>query len=528
MSTSSGFSGSLPSHDLQEPLRLISIYAELLVGKNDPPADDPLLFERTILEGTARMRELIADLLAYTRIRGQGGDQESTVAVDLNGVIEIVRSNLKPSIDDTGTVIISDILPAIRAHTSRMVALFQNLIGNAIKYRSEQPQHIRIAVQEIQAELQFSVRDNGIGIDPEYHKDVFVAFKRLHSGLIPGLLLSKSGRARLCSAFRSRHARLNARGGAIQWAPMWKSMFAFVIAVPCFAQAPLVKGVGNFIHNVADLDQSVHFYKDILGMDVPRPAGDWQTTDGVLKMYGAVGGRFRTATAQVTGVAMRVELAEFQGVDRKPVRRSLGEPGTSVLILTVAEVQPVLDRMKSSNWPLSAPLTTACNGSGIAMADPDGFQILVLQRTGAGAAAAAGKNFTDLRFGYTVSSEAVLNGPFKALLLTGRPFASACRTIEESILNASTLTVVRLPDGFEITLVPSAPGKRSAGTARPRDPGAAVLRLAVPDAEAAVRALGDAGVKVVSEGGAIQTLPPAGLKATILGAPDNLFVQVLQ
>lgn len=308
---------------------------------------------------------------------------------------------------------------------------------------------------------------------------------------------------------------------------MWKPVVAFAVALPCFSQAPLVKGVGNFIHNVADLDQSVHFYKDILGMDVPRPASDWQTTDGVLKMYGATGGKFRTANAQVSGVAMRVELAEFPGVDRKPVRRSLGEPGAALLILTVADLQQVIDRMKAANWPLAVPLTKACDGSGIAVADPDGFQILVLQ-TGAGATAAGGKNFTDLRFGYTVSSEAVLNGPFKALHLTGRPVAHDCRTIEESLLNSNSLTVVKLPDGFEITLVPSASGKRSAGTTRPRDPGAAVLRLAVPDAEAAVRALGDVGVKVVSEGGAIQTLPPAGLKATILGAPDNLFIQVVQ
>ena len=84
-----------------------------------------------------------------------------------------------------------------------------------------------------------------------------------------------------------------------------------------------------------------------------------------------------------------------------------------------------------------------------------------------------------------------------------------------------------LPDGFEVTLFHSAPGKRSAGTLRPRDPGAAVLRLMVTDVEAAVHALGEAGVKVVSEGGAIQTLPPAGLKAVILGAPDNLFIQVV-
>lgn len=308
---------------------------------------------------------------------------------------------------------------------------------------------------------------------------------------------------------------------------MWKPIFALVICVPCFAQAPLVKGVGNFIHDVADLDQSVHFYKDVLGMESPRPAGDWQTTDGVLKMYGAVGGKFRVANAQVTGVAMRIELVEFQGVDRKPVRRSLGEPGTSLLILTTPDIQPVLDRLKAADWPLAVNLTKGCDGRGLAVADPDGFQVLVLERSG-GAPAPAGRSFTDLRFGYTVSGDAVLNGPFKTLRIEGTPAASNCRTVEDSILNSSPLTVVKLPDGFEITLVRSAAGKRSAGSARPHDPGAAVLRLAVTDAEAAVRALSDAGIKVVSEGGAIQTLPPTGLKATILGAPDNLFIQVVQ
>ena len=312
---------------------------------------------------------------------------------------------------------------------------------------------------------------------------------------------------------------------------MWKPILAFAVAGPCLAQAPpgqnsLVKGVGNFIHDVANLDQSVHFYKDVLGMESPRPPGDWQTTDGVLKMYGAIGGKFRVANAQVTGVAMRIELVEFQGVDRKPVRRTLGEPGASLLILTTADLQPVLDRLKSANWPLGVNPTTGCNGRGIAVADPDGFQVLVLERSGS-TAASAGRNFTDLRFGYTVSSDAVLNGPFKALKLAGASAPSNCRTVEESILNGP-LTAVKLPDGFEITLAHSAARKRSAGTARPQDPGAAVLRLAVNDAEAAVRALGDAGIKVVSEDGAIQTLPPSGLKATILGAADNLFIQVVQ
>jgi catechol 2,3-dioxygenase-like lactoylglutathione lyase family enzyme len=309
---------------------------------------------------------------------------------------------------------------------------------------------------------------------------------------------------------------------------MWRPILALAFAIPCVAQSPLVKGVGNFIHDVADLDQSVHFYRDLLGMEVPRPPGDWQTTEGVLKMYGAVGGRFRVANAQVSGVAMRVELVEFQGVDRKPVRRSLGEPGASILILTAADLQPVLDQLKAANWPLAANVTKACGRSGFAVADPDGFPVLLVERQTGEPAPAAGKNFSGLRFGYTVSSNAVLTGPMKALNLDGGPRISDCRTVEEAILQASSPTVVKLPDGFEVTLVPAARGKQSAGSARPQDPGAAVLRLMVTDAEAAVRALGQAGVKVVSEGGAIQTLPPAGLRAAILGAPDNLFIQVVQ
>lgn len=302
---------------------------------------------------------------------------------------------------------------------------------------------------------------------------------------------------------------------------MWKPILAFALALPCCAQTPLVKGVGNFIHDVSDLDQSVHFYRDLIGMEVPRPPGDWQTTEGVLKMYGAAGGKFRVANAQVAGVAMRVEMVEFQGVDRKPVRRAPGEPGASLLILSVADLQPVLDR-------LAVKATEACDGRGVAVADPDGFPVLVVQRKADGGSQPSGKNVIGLRFGYTVSSDAILNGPFKALNLAGAPSQHSCRSIEETILNSRTPTVVRLPDAFEVTLFPSAPGKRSAGALRPQDPGAAVLRLMVMDAEAAVRALGQSGVRVVSEGGAIQTLPPAGLKATILAAPDNLFIQVVQ
>ncbi len=293
---------------------------------------------------------------------------------------------------------------------------------------------------------------------------------------------------------------------------------AFFLTVNCFAQAPLVKGVGNFIHDVADLDRSVKFYRDTLGMEMPRPPGDFQTTEAVLKLYGATGGSFRVGTAQVTGVAMRVELAEFKGVDRKPVKRALRQAGASLLMLYVADLQPVLDRLSG------AKVTEACDGRGIAVEDPDGFPVVVMQRKGA--EPVAGRNFIGLRFGYTVSNDDLLNGPFKALGLTGERRTNVCQPIEEAVLNATAPTTVKLPDGFEILLVKAA--KASAGTVLPRDPGAAVLRLSVTNAEAAVAAMAQVGTKVVSEGGAIQTLSPAGTKAAILGAPDNLFIQVIQ
>jgi catechol 2,3-dioxygenase-like lactoylglutathione lyase family enzyme len=274
---------------------------------------------------------------------------------------------------------------------------------------------------------------------------------------------------------------------------MWKLLATVAIAIPCVAQTQsLVKGVGNFIHDVSDLDQSVHFYRDLIGMEAPRPAGDWQTADGVPKMYGAAGAKFRVANAQVTGVAMRVEMVQFAGVSQKPVRRAVGEPGASLLILSVAELQPVIERLNAAKWPLTVKASEACGGRGIAVADPDGFPVLVVQRN-TGSVVAAGKNVVGLGFGYVVSSDAVLNGPFHALGLKGDVWEHRCQQIEEALVGSSSATLVKLPDGFDVLLLRAAPGKKSAGALLPKDPGAAVLRLAVNDIDRAVRALSEAG-----------------------------------
>ncbi|MCW5979967.1 MAG: PAS domain S-box protein [Bryobacteraceae bacterium] len=175
----------IASHDLQEPLRMITTYSQLL-ARNYPDALDGNagMCVRNIMESAQRMRELIADLLAYTEITAR--QDEPVEAVDLNGVVEKAMQNLKASIDETGAVVTCDPLPSLTAREAHFLPLFQNLIGNAIKYRGEQPPRIHISARDVEGQLQFSVKDNGIGIDPQYHERIFVAFKRLHGKKIPG------------------------------------------------------------------------------------------------------------------------------------------------------------------------------------------------------------------------------------------------------------------------------------------------------------------------------------------------------
>jgi hypothetical protein len=136
--------------------------------------------------------------------------------------------------------------------------------------------------------------------------------------------------------------------------------------------------------------------------------------------------------------------------------------------------------------------------------------------------------FTGMKFGYLVSSDALARGPFVALGLAAQARTSTCRPVEEALLNGGgAISTVTLPGGFEIWLAQGRE-KGAIASARPRDPGAAVLRLMVADVDKSVEALQQAQVNVVSVGGAIQTLPPAGLRATILRAPDDLLIQVVK
>jgi len=175
----------IASHDLQEPLRMITAYSQLLIKSHAGEfTDEARTFVRNIADGTARMRELLSDLLAYTEIRGRG--DEPVELVDLNATLDDVRQDLKASIDESGALVTSDDLPAVRALRAHFQPLFQNLISNAIKYRSAHPPRIHVSVEAKDGGLCFSVSDNGMGIEPEYHRQIFEVFRRLHGRKIPG------------------------------------------------------------------------------------------------------------------------------------------------------------------------------------------------------------------------------------------------------------------------------------------------------------------------------------------------------
>jgi light-regulated signal transduction histidine kinase (bacteriophytochrome) len=169
------------SHDLQEPLRMIAIYTQLLSRRSGPLLDEEAhTFMGYTLDGTRRLEALLRDLLAYTQavnIRGLP-DQYADASVALDKAL----ANLQTAIDGTNATIRRETLPPVRAFEVHLVQLFQNLVGNALKYRGPEEPVIEIeAHRDADGKfLLFSVRDNGIGIPREYHTQVFGLFKRLY------------------------------------------------------------------------------------------------------------------------------------------------------------------------------------------------------------------------------------------------------------------------------------------------------------------------------------------------------------
>lgn len=208
------------SHDLQEPLRTVGSFVQLLAqrykGKLDDQADEFIQFA---VEGVSRMRQLINDLLMFSRVETKGGEFAPT---DCEMILGDVLANLKASIDSNEATITHDQMPMIIADKLQLSQVFQNLIGNAIKFKGDKPPAIHIGVNKKGNDWLFFVKDNGIGFDPEFSEKVFIIFQRLHTrNEYPGTGIGLS----LCKKIVERH------GGKIwvESSPGHGSTFNFTI-----------------------------------------------------------------------------------------------------------------------------------------------------------------------------------------------------------------------------------------------------------------------------------------------------------
>jgi PAS domain S-box-containing protein len=167
------------SHDLQEPLRMVASYTQLLAsrykGRLDADADEFIAYA---VDGSNRMQGLIQDLLAYSRA---GANGKSLREISSEDALKAALLNLRTAIQESGAVVTHDALPVITTDDTQLAQVFQNLVGNAIKYHGSQTPLVHVsAVKNGGKEWTFSVRDNGMGIDPQYFERIFVIFQRLH------------------------------------------------------------------------------------------------------------------------------------------------------------------------------------------------------------------------------------------------------------------------------------------------------------------------------------------------------------
>jgi len=169
----------IASHDLQEPLRMVASYTELLSrrykGQLDADADEFIAFA---VDGAVRMHRLLEDLLSFSRVGTRGA---ALIATSSEEALQQALDNLRVAVGDTGALVTHGHLPTVMADEIQLIQLFQNLVGNAIKYQRPGVPEVHVSAFKIgDQEWKFSVQDNGLGIDPEYFEKIFGMFQRLH------------------------------------------------------------------------------------------------------------------------------------------------------------------------------------------------------------------------------------------------------------------------------------------------------------------------------------------------------------
>jgi signal transduction histidine kinase len=210
------------SHDLQEPLRMVASFTQLLAKRyNDKLDDDAREFIHYAVDGATRLQTLIGDLLTYSRV---GTQAKALKPTNCDAALDRVLASLKLAIQDSGTTIVRDPLPTVLADEVQLCQLFQNLLTNAMKFHSDRPPRIHIFAEQHDDTWHISVRDNGIGIAPEHTERIWIIFQRLHTKQeYPGTGIGLA----ICKKIAERH------GGhiSVQPSPGGGSTFTFTIPI---------------------------------------------------------------------------------------------------------------------------------------------------------------------------------------------------------------------------------------------------------------------------------------------------------
>ncbi len=325
---------------------------------------------------------------------------------------------------------------------------------------------------------------------------------------------------------------------------------AFGQTTPAAAPAGEVLGPGNFIHVVSDLDKSIAFYHDVLGLDLPGGGKadaphPYLTKAEILSMFDAPGGQWREQPVGIKESPLRADLIEFKNVGSKPVHPRFFDPGASNFILTVRDIDAIMARVKKSGTPVVTIGGEVVNMGydrgkvrAVVVSDPDGFFVELAQpETLPASAAQASNNVIDIGVVFTVESTDRMVHLFKDVL--GFDLKSAAFLSDKPHLD-----VFGAPAGSEFRLTTAqVPGStvhvgfnefrgvdRRPVHSTPHDPGTGVLRLRIRDMDSMVKSLAANGVKVASTGGepVLLTLGNNTARYAATGFPDNLFVQIVQ
>jgi catechol 2,3-dioxygenase-like lactoylglutathione lyase family enzyme len=302
------------------------------------------------------------------------------------------------------------------------------------------------------------------------------------------------------------------------------------------AQSPIT-GVGNFSHIVADMDRSIAFYRDVIGLDLPAQPGAFSGNPAIMSLGNTPGAQSRAAMLRVPGSALGVELIEYKDIDRKPAQPRFQDPGAATLILTVRDVDAIVARVKKSAGRIQtlggAPAVIQPGAKAIFLQDPDGFFIELSQRTPAPETTApASANIIAGNFeimvadtgktiqlykealGFEPQAATAFDGNKLLMDTAGTPGAQFKRSVARIPGTAVTMAFLEFKD------IDRKPIKT-----RTQDPGTPILQLRTRDVDAVVKAWKAAGGEIVSTNG--EPVAIGANKIVLLRDPNGLMLEIL-